>query len=322
MFFMHLSIIIVNWNSKIFLDKCISSIIKNTKQVDFEIIVIDSGSFDGSSEMIRQRYPRVKFLQGQQNLGFAKANNEAFITSCGSNILFLNPDTEVESRSVHALLKNLESITRVGAVGARLLNSDGSVQSTCIRAFPTILNQILDAEVLKKESPFSRLWGMAPLYDQPAKTSKVDAVSGACLMVKRAAFAEVGMFSTDYFMYSEDIDLCYKLNAAGLDNYYIPDATVVHHGGASTAQNSVTIFSDVMMLESRFRYFRKTRSAFYCRLYQLSMLFVSAIRISLLLIFRPFFKDCEKVNLIGKGLIKWMARLRWTLGHEKWVKNL
>jgi len=318
---MYLSIIIVNWNSKVFLANCISSIISNKKHIDYEIIVIDSGSFDGSCEMIKQLYPEIRFIQSDRNLGFAKSNNIAFMESHGSNILFLNPDTEIESGALHLLIKNLDSIPNAGAVGASLFNSDGSVQSTCIRAFPTILNQILDAELLKKKFPFSKLWGMAALYNRPIKPVKVDAVSGACLMVKRSAFEEVGMFSTDYFMYSEDIDLCFKLKAAGWGTYYIPDAIVTHHGGGSSRKSGVSVFSDVMMLESRLRFFRKTRSHLYACLYRLSMLCVSLIRILVLALFYFGFKSTKKVNYIEKVILKWTSRLRWTLGLESWVKN-
>ena len=316
-----LSIIIVNWKSREFLNKCISSIYLNTREVSFEIIVIDSGSFDGCDEMLRLVYPQVRFIQSDRNLGFAKANNQAFLVSNGLNILFLNPDTEIESNAVHKLMRKLESIPSAGAVGAKLLNSDRSVQETCIRAFPTILNQALDSDMLRKLCPMASLWGMKPLFAGDEGAKIVEAVSGACLMIKRSVFRKVGMFSTDYFMYSEDIDLCLKVRMIGLNTYYVPTAVIVHHGGGSSLQASTNTFSSVMMLESRWRYFRKTRSLWYSRFYRFAMFGTSIARIGLAVFVWPFQGLRGRESVIENALKKWMASLRWTLGGERWVKN-
>ena len=318
---MDLSIIIVNWNSKHFLDKCIKSILATATGFNFEIIVIDSGSFDGCGEMLRQRYPQVRFLQNNQNLGFAKANNEAFRKSTGRYLLFLNPDTEVKREAVRELLHELEVLPDAGAVGAKLLNTDKTIQTSCIRSFPDIQNQILDSEILRNCFPRSRLWGMAPLFAQSEKPIKVDAVSGACLMIKKSVFENIGMFSTEYFMYSEDIDLCFKLQHQGWNTYYVPKAAVIHHGGGSSLQESTNTFSDVMILESRWRFFRKTRSHEYSQLYRIAMLSMSIIRIWLLSISLPILGMRGKTDSTIMALRKWIARLRWALGFEKWVKN-
>jgi len=318
---MDLSIIIVNWNSKDYLRKCIGSILANTTGIEFEIIVIDSASFDGCDIMLRQYFPHVQFIQSRRNLGFAKANNEAFKVSRGKNILFLNPDTEIKGRAINALLQSLESMPSAGATGARLLNSDGSIQTSCVRAFPTILNQALDNKILQKWFPLSKLWGMAPLLNQSIEPTLVEAISGACLMVRRIAFEAVGLFSIDYFMYSEDIDLCFKLSEKSWKIYYIPDATLIHHGGKSSSQHSSNTRSDVIMLESRWRLFCKIRSYSYGQLYRFSMLFVSLVRILLLLFSFPVFIMRGKASSIIFSLKKWGARLRWAIGLENWVNE-
>lgn len=318
---MDLSIIIVNWNSRDYLKQSIASILENTSGIEFEIIVIDSASFDGCDQMLRQYYPQVRFIQSNSNLGFAKANNEAFKASLGRNLLFLNPDTEINGRAINVLLENLESMPAAGAAGARLLNSDGSVQTSCVRAFPTILNQVLDTEFLRKRFPLSEMWGMAPLQNRISEPTIVEAVSGACLMVKRKAFEEVGMFSPDYFMYSEDIDICYKLCNGGWKTYYVPAAVVIHHGSASSSQNSTSTFSDVMMLDSRWRFFRKTQPSWYSQLYRLAMFFVSISRIGFMLLMWPGLLILMRASLLEAALKKWTGRLRWTLGFEKWVKS-
>lgn len=318
---MDLSIIIVNWKSKNYLRKCIGSILRHTQGVELEIIVIDSGSFDGCENMLRKVCPQALFIQSDQNIGFAKANNEAFKISCGRYLLFLNPDTEIKGNSIQLLIRQLESLPHAGVVGPLLLNTDMSIQTSCIRKFPTLLNQVLDIKGLKRLFPMSVLWGIAPLFNRLGSSVEVDAISGACIMISRLVFESVGMFSTDYFMYSEDIDLCYKIRQAGLKTYYVPDAMVVHHGSGSSSISNFSTFSCVMMVESRIRFFRKTRSWWYCLLYRFSIIMVGIIRIGVMLAIFPALMLCGKSSVIKSPLKKWIAIMRWAIGFEKWVKN-
>jgi len=319
---MDLSIIIVNWNSKDYLRKCIDSIVPTTHGIQYEIVVIDNASFDGCDEMLRQYYPHVRFIQGQKNCGFAWANNMAFQKSRGRNLLFLNPDTEVKDSSIEILYDQLINLPNAGIVGATLLNSDGSIQTSCIQAFPTILNQLLDSNALRNLFPEAGLWGMKPLYTGDGHPKQVDAVSGACLMIKKSVFEDVGMFNTEYFMYSEDIDLCFKVREASLNAYYVPKAVILHHGGKSSSNNDSNAFSSVMMLESRWRFFRKTRGTWYGRAYRAGMFCVSSIRILLLVaVMWPVLWISGKTPSLKNSIHKWKARLEWTLCLEKWVKN-
>ena len=217
---MDLSIIIVNWNSAEYLRKCLISLYKNVKQLKFEIIVVDNASYDGCEELIRKNFPDVLFIQSSHNLGFAKANNIGFKNCSGRNALFLNPDTEVVGPAINKMHLHLLSIPDSGALGCKLINTDLSIQTSCIKAFPTILNQALDIDYFKKVFPNMRIWGMKPLFNECLYPQEVDVVSGACIMVKRNAFEEVGMFSQDYFMYSEDVDLCYKIRGKGYRIHY------------------------------------------------------------------------------------------------------
>lgn len=319
---MDVSVIIVNWNSKDYLKACIESIQGNTSEISYELIVIDGGSFDGSGEMLSKEYPEVSFIQSEKNVGFAKANNIAFAASRGKNVLFLNPDTEVLGPAVQVLHNSLDSIPGAGIVGARLLNSDRSVQATCVRAFPTILNQLLESDVLRKAFPRASLWGAAPLFSGDTAPSEVDAVSGACLMVRRSVFEEIGSFSEDYFMYSEDIDLCHKAHRFGTKIFYVPTAVAMHHGGGSSSKSSVNTFSSVMMLESRWRFFRKTRSSLYGLLYRVAMFVSSAARVGLAALVWPLFWVGGRPDRMASVMKKWGARLRWTLGGERWVRDI
>jgi GT2 family glycosyltransferase len=318
---MDLSIIIVNWNSKMYLRKCLSSILENTQGIEYEIVVIDGGSYDGCGEMLTQIYPHVKFIQSDENRGFAKANNEAFKASEGRNILFLNPDTEIKAEAVRRLSDHLDSIPNAGVVGAKLLNSDGTIQTTCVRVFPTIVNQIMESEALRRRLPHSSLWGIAPLFDNPINPVAVDAVSGACLMIRRSLFEKVDKFSTDYFMYSEDIDLCYKVQKAGWKTYYVPTALIVHHGGGSSSRHNISTFSSIMMMESRWRFFQKTRFNEYGIFYRLAVFISAIVRTGTMLVISPIAMMQGKTSSIKPRLEKWIAVGRWAIGLEKWVKN-
>ena len=318
---MELSIIIVNWNSIDYLQKCLSKVFSKTRDIEFEVIVIDSGSFDGSHQMVQQHFPSTKFIQSDHNLGFAKANNEAYRISRGNYILFLNPDTEIEDNAFHKLMMHLEAIPNAGAIGAKLLNTDGSIQTTCIRRFPSILEQLLDSDHLQKHFPRWGIWGMAPILDEPPEPVAVEAVSGACLMVKRLAFENAGMFSDDYFMYSEDIDLCHKLSKSGWLIYFDPTAKVIHHGGGSSSKRSVNTFSSVMMLESRYRYFKKMHSRSYAEYYKLAILLAATMRTGIILTCIFMERICGRPPSLEGSLKKWISNLRWALGLQEWVKK-
>ena len=316
-----ISVIILVYRDEKYLQKCINSILATTSSIEYEIVVIDNASLDGCDEIVHQYYPQVRFFQSNKNLGFAKANNTAFNMASGRNLLFINPDTEIKETAIEKLHHQLTTLPNAGIVGAKLLNRDRSIQTSCIQAFPTILNQILDSNALRSYFPRATLWGMGPLFLEDGLPTEVDAISGACLMIKRSVFESVGMFSTDYFMYSEDIDLCFKVRQAGWKNYYVPTAVVIHYVGASSSQSSENSFSRVMMLESRWRFFRKTRSLWYSRLYRLAMFSACIIRIALVLLVWPVRGLNGKGYSIENVLKKWTASLSWTLGGEDWVKN-
>ena len=306
---MDVSIIVVNWNSREHLKKCLASIKTNTRAVSFEIIVIDSASFDGCGEMLRREFPEIHFIQGTRNVGFAAANNRAFEDASGEYVLFLNPDTELVGPAIDTIFSRVSTLPEAGVVGCRLLNADGTLQSSCIQAIPTILNQLLDCELLRRLWPKSRLWGTAPLYDEGAWPREVHGVSGACLMVRRSTFDSVGKFSQDYFMYAEDIDLSYKVRRSGYRNYFVPDATVVHHGGGSSDRAAGT-FAAVMMPEAICRFLRKTRGEAYAIGYRFAILIAAVIRLTVLCAGRILAPG----NLVRRASSqKWWSVLQWSL---------
>jgi N-acetylglucosaminyl-diphospho-decaprenol L-rhamnosyltransferase len=307
-----LSIIVVNWNSAEFVRRCVDSIRAQTTGLTYEIIVADNASFDGCDRVLQEHAPYATYIQCEKNLGFAKANNHAFQRSRGASILFLNPDTEILGPAICLLYRVLQELPGAGAVGARLLNRDASLQTSCIQSFPTILNQALDCEYFRKQWPKSALWGTRAFLNDHLRPQEVQAISGACLMLKRETFERVGAFNEDYFMYSEDIDLCYKVQRAGYKNYYVPEAEVIHFGGNSSKQ-APSNFSSVMMRESTMRFLRNTRGDLYGMGYRLAMLVSAVCRVGLLSISWLTRWSHVRRRLARASLRKWLAILRWSV---------
>ena len=314
-----ISIIIVNWKSADYLLNCVKSIYRETNKVNFEVIVVDNASFDDCKDRLYAEFPDVKFFQSKKNLGFAKANNVGVQLSLGKIILFLNPDTKILDNAIDKLFYNFILIKRPGVVGCKLLNSDGSLQTSCIQSFPNIINQIFDANVLREIFPKAKIWGVKALFENNKKAVRVDSISGACMMIDRVAFEAVNCFSTDYFMYSEDVDLCYKTNEKKLYNYFFPDAKIVHYGGGST-KNEKGSFSNIMMRESRYRYFKKFFGKYYSRFYRISMMIVSGLRIFILISFFPIFLKKERKYIYKIAIKKWISIFIWAIGKDTFSK--
>ena len=317
-----LSIIIVNWNSLQFLRQCLCTVYARPHGFSLEVIVIDNASYDGSAELLAAEFPQVQFVQGMENIGFARANNAAFAVSTGRAILFLNPDTEVLGDALERMLALLETSADAGAVGCRLLNTDGSLQTSCVQPFPTILNQVFDSELLRRWFPRAEWWGMRALLDANGSPASVEVVSGACLMVSRIAFERVGRFSEDYFMYAEDLDLCFKLRSAGFQNYYRGDVSVIHHGGQSTSAKAENQFGNVLMRESVFRYLRRHRGRLYAGGYRLTVAGAAVVRLGILAAAWLLTAGRSSRLSLENGIRKWKALLRWSLGRERWAPNL
>lgn len=315
------SIVIVNWNSRDYLEKCLKSLAARRMGIVAEVIVIDNASYDGSEALIRESHSGVTYIQGRENLGFARANNLAAESATGRNLLFLNPDTEVVGDAVERMVRFLDATPDAGAVGCRLLNTDGSLQTSCVQAFPTVLNQVLDSELLRRAFPRSRLWGVQAFGDPTRAPARVEGLSGACILVRRTAFLEVGRFTEAYFMYAEDIDLCFKLHRTGLRNYYLGEVSVVHHGGQSSGAASESQFGNVLMRESIARYMRMNHGAARAAAYRAGIAVTALARLAALGLARVVGFGRFRPRAIDSGLRKWRSVLRWSVGAEAWVRN-
>jgi N-acetylglucosaminyl-diphospho-decaprenol L-rhamnosyltransferase len=308
------SIIIVNWRSRDYLRACLESIARERDRGSYEVLVVDNDPEDGCEAMLKEQFPHVRYLQSATNLGFARANNLAAAESCGSYILFLNPDTEICEGAIQTLAAALDTHPEVGMAGARLLNTDRTLQTTCVTAIPNVLNQTLNFRWLQRTFPKWSIWGMRALY-RPTKTPcPVEAISGACMLIRREVAAQVGGFSTDYFMYAEDMDLCVKVAKAGYTILYVPEAEIVHHGGGSSSRRQESHFSSIVTRESLMRFFTLHRGPSYARVCRTVMAVVCAVRLSLLALVSPMVLHPRGARFLRRAWTKWLSILAWCVG--------
>lgn len=276
---MQLSIIIVNYNVKYFLEQCLCSVIKATKNITAEIFIVDNNSTDGSKEFFTGRFTEVKFIWIKENVGFAKANNEALRFATGEKVLFLNPDTIVPEDCFEKCLNFFSSTENIGALGVKMIDGSGSYLPESKRGFPTAFISFCKISGLTKLFPHSKLLARYYLgHLAENETSEVDVLPGAFMMVDWKTLDITGSFDEDFFMYGEDIDLSYRIQNAGFKNYYFPGTTIIHFKGESTQKQSkqyLQNFYGAMMLFTK-KHFGK----FGSYIYQLMIRFVIAVKSS------------------------------------------
>ncbi|MBM3155218.1 MAG: glycosyltransferase family 2 protein [Chloroflexi bacterium] len=231
---MDLSVIIVSYNVANFLRGCLASIYRSAPQISFEVLVVDNASTDGSAQMVREEFPQAIFLANESNYGFARANNQALRMSKGRYCLLLNPDTLLNLSSLDEMVEFMDHRPDAGASGCQLISPDGAIQASC-RMFPTMLAVLLRGTPLHKvyNKPVAR-YLMADWDHSDAR--EVDWVLGACLLLRREALEDVGLLDEGFFLYYEDIDLCYRLKVRGWKVYYNPQIQVVHYYQRASAQ--------------------------------------------------------------------------------------
>jgi GT2 family glycosyltransferase len=222
--------------------------------------------------MVALQHPDVRLIRNDDNLGFAQANNQAMGLANGNYVLLLNPDTTVRAGALDTLVTFLEEHPHAGAAGARLLNPDGSLQHSCSPA-PTLFNEWLHLFHLDRE----RRQGMSAWNVEAAR--EVESLIGACLMLRREAIDEIGRLDERYFMYSEEVDYCYRLRKAGWPLYWVPQAVVVHYGGQSTRQIADEMF--LQLYQNKLLYFRKHYGRADAWAYKFILLWASSMRLAL-----------------------------------------
>jgi GT2 family glycosyltransferase len=263
-----LAIALVNWNNRDYLRDCLASIEAAELPFAYEIVVTDNGSIDGSHEMLARRFPHVRLVQNEGNVGVARANNQCIQNSVGRYIYILNNDTVVNRASIVTMVQFLDAHPEAGAVGGNLLNPDGSFQSSFGR-FPTLLEEFLLVTHLGRllNSHFPSYRGLWP------RTREVDCLSSASILVRREAIEGIGLIDEEYFIYSDETDWQYRLWGAGWKVYYLPQVTTIHYGGGSFQPGDRRF---TLVYRGRMLFARKHRSTLYCVL-QRSLFAAAAI---------------------------------------------
>lgn len=249
---MKLSVIIVSYNVKYYLEQCICSLQRACRKTDAEIWVVDNDSRDGSAEFVASRFPEVKIIANKNNEGFSRANNMALKKAQGEYVLLINPDTFVGEDTLARCIRFMDSHPSAGAVGAAMLKDDGSFAYESRRGLPTPFTAFCKMTGLCALFPHSRIFGRYYMrFLNKNKVNRIDVVSGAFCMARRSALDQkVGLLDEDYFMYGEDIDLSYRLLQAGYKNYYLP-LRILHYKGESTQKSSfryVHVFYKAMLI--------------------------------------------------------------------------
>lgn len=257
-----LSIITVSWNTRDLLRRCLESVkaeLALRPDVEVEVFLVDNDSADGSAQMVALEHPWARLVENKENLGFAKANNQALRACCGQYVLLLNPDTEVKPGAIWHLVDFLDSRERAGVVAPQLLNSDGSVQRSC-REFPTFFGMFYELAGLSRlfpaGSPSGKKFRAYKMLDWNHDDERqVDQPEGACLLLRRAVIDEVGLLDEGFFMLFEEVDWCYRIKQRGWEIWFSPAAQVTHHYGQSIKQVKIKMI--ISSHRGLYRFWRK-----------------------------------------------------------------
>jgi len=246
---MNLSVVIVNWNTRDLLLNCLASVFETVKEISFEVWLVDNASTDGSVEAAKRAFPDVQIIENRENLGFAAANNLAFQQMNGRYALLLNTDTALKEDAVKKIYSFMENHSDIGMACGQLLNEDGSKQNSMAN-FPSLLSLVCNETVLRiflpKRFPSKRREYQAPL--------EIESCVGACMMVRKEAMDDIGLFDEAYFFFFEETDWAYSMKEAGWKIFFVPEAHIYHAQG-KTVGGSVS--ARIMFYRSRYIFFRK-----------------------------------------------------------------
>lgn len=262
---MKLSVVIVNYNVKYYLEQCLRSVIKASENIDTEIFVVDNNSSDNSISYLKPLFPSVSFISNKDNPGFSKANNQAIKIATGEYILLLNPDTIVGEHTFSNVCDFMDAHTNAGALGVKMTDGYGRFLPESKRGFPSPWNSFCKIFGLSKLFPYSPVFAKYHLrYLNKNEIHEVDVLAGAFMLLRKTVLDKVGVLDEDFFMYGEDIDLSYRVTLGGYKNYYFPEP-IIHYKGESTKKDFkyVKIFYQAMII------FFKKHYPNYSRIYGL-----------------------------------------------------
>jgi O-antigen biosynthesis protein len=279
---MKLSIIIVNYNVKYFLEQCLHSVQNACNGLESEIFVVDNDSVDGSVKMVKEKFPDIHLIENKENKGFSSANNQAIRKSRGKYVLLLNPDTIVEDDTLKKVVDFMDEHPDAGGLGVKMLDGKGKFLPESKRGLPYPSVAFFKVFGLSSLFPKSRLFSTYHLgYLDKDKTHSVDVLAGAFMLLRKKVLNEVGLLDEDFFMYGEDIDLSYRITQAGYKNYYFPGTRIIHYKGESTKKGSlnyVFVFYNAMIVFAN-KHFSKENARVFSMMINFAIYFRAFISI-------------------------------------------
>lgn len=279
---MELSVIIVNYNVKHFLEQCLHSVYKAATGIETEIFVVDNNSVDGSAQLIREKFSQLHFVENKENIGFSRANNQAIRKAKGKYILLLNPDTVVEEDTFSKVIGFMENHPDAGGLGVKMIDGKGTFLPESKRGLPTPWVAFYKMFGISKLFPHSRKFGKYHLsYLDENEIHEVDVLSGAFMLLRKETLDKIGLLDETFFMYGEDIDLSYRITLGGYKNYYFPETTIIHYKGESTKKGSlnyVKVFYNAMIIFAR-KHFSGGKAGIFAFIIQMAIYFRAFISI-------------------------------------------
>ena len=317
---MELSVIIVNYNVKHFLEQCLHSVLKASKNISIEIFVVDNNSVDGSNQLILEKFPSIHFIENKENVGFSKANNQAARIAKGKYILLLNPDTVVEEDTFKKVIGFMEKRQEAGGLGVKMIDGTGNFLPESKRGLPTPWVAFYKMSGISKLFPKSKKFGKYHLsYLNENEIHEVDVLAGAFMLLRKSVLDKVGLLDENFFMYGEDIDLSYRIIKGGFKNYYFPETTIIHYKGESTKKGSlnyVRMFYNAMIIFTR-KHFSGGRANTFSFFIHLAIYFqalISIVKRILEKIYLPLF-DALLIFLGYLFLTPYWENLRFDIGY-------
>jgi len=300
-----LSVIIVSWNTRQLLQECLESLYRHTKGITFEVFVVDNNSSDGSPEMVSTLFPRVNVIANDYNAGFSKANNQAIRVSKGRYVALLNPDTLLTEDVFSPLILYADRHDKIGAIGPKIFCGDGkTIQYSCAKKLPNLYSAFCSASGLSSRSKIFD--GVHMSYRDHESSRYVEAICGACMVVRKIAIDAVGLMDENQFMYGDEIDWCKRFADSGWRIYYYADASIIHYGGESSKQ--VMQEANFQFLRARRYYFRKHHGELYAFAYSVQIGLFSLIKYIWTLLFRGKNTRNREIMENHMSLVKWVLK--------------
>jgi len=263
---MKLSVVIVNYNVKHFLEQCLNSVFESSAHCETEVFVVDNNSVDGSCAMIKSKFPQVNLIENKVNYGFSYANNQAIKNSKGEYVLLLNPDTVIEEKTLKTVCDFMDSHPDAGGLGVKMIDGKGRFLPESKRGLPTPEVAFYKIFGISKIFPKSKKYGKYHLtFLDKEKTHSVDVLSGAFMLLRKETLDKIGLLDETFFMYGEDIDISYRITLAGYKNYYLPETTIIHYKGESTKKGSINyvlVFYNAMIIFAKKHFSKKNAGTF------------------------------------------------------------